>query len=115
MSLNDHVRAGDAAASSKQWSAAAAAYQNALQMQPASGRIRARYGNALFKQGDMDGAEVELRQALSQGAAVAHKYLGHMARERGDISGANTHYQDYLRSNPPDARAIKLLIESMTP
>ena len=115
MSLNDHVRAGDQAASAKQWASAVSAYQQALAMQPASGSIRARYGNALFKQGNMDGAEVELRQALSQGAAIAHKYLGHMARERGDISGANSHYQDYLRSNPPDARAIKILIESMTP
>ena len=115
MSLNDHVRAGDSAASAKQWSSAASAYQKALAMQPASGQIRARYGNALFKQGDMDGAEVELRQALSQGAAVAHKYLGHMAREQGDISGANSHYQDYLRSNPPDARAIRMVVESMTP
>ena len=52
------------------------AYEQALQMQPNSGKIRARYGNALFKQGNMDGAEVELRQALSRGAAVAHKYLG---------------------------------------
>ena len=115
MSLNDHVRAGDAAASAKQWASAASAYQQALAMQPASGNIRARYGNALFKQGDMDGAEVELRQALSQGVAVAHKYLGHMAREQGDISGANSHYQDYLRSNPPDARAVRLLVESMMP
>ena len=115
MSLNDHVRAGDSAASAKQWSSAASAYHQALAMQPASGQLRARYGNALFKQGNMDGAEVELRQALSQGAAFAHKYLGHMAREQGDISGANSHYQDYLRSNPPDARAIRMLVESMTP
>jgi Tfp pilus assembly protein PilF len=115
MSLTDHVSAGDAAARSKQWELASSAYEKALEMQPQNGRIRARYGNALFKRGDMGGAEVELRQALSLGAAVAHKYLGHMAREQGDISGANTHYQAYLGSSPPDARAIKLLIETMTP
>jgi len=115
MSLADHVSAGDAAARSKQWDVASSAFEQALAMQPQNGRIRARYGNALFKRGDMNGAEVELRQALTQGAAVAHKYLGHMAREQGDISGANTHYQAYLGSSPPDARAIKLVIETMTP
>ena len=115
MSLSDHVSAGDTAARSKQWPAAVAAYEQALQMQPQNGRIRARYGNALFKTGDTDRAEIELRSALSTGAAVAHKYLGHMAREQGDISGANSHYQAYLGSSPPDARAIKLLIETMTP
>jgi hypothetical protein len=115
MSLTDYVSAGDASARSKQWASASSSYAKALEMQPQNGRIRARYGNALFKSGDMGGAEVELRQALSQGASVAHKFLGHMAREQGDISGANTHYQAYLGSSPPDARAIKLLIETMTP
>jgi tetratricopeptide (TPR) repeat protein len=114
-SPEDHVGMGDAASRSGQYEDAAISYKKALETQPTNARLRARLGHALFKSGNSDAAEVELRMALSAGAVSAHKYLGHMAKEQGDISGANSHYQSYLRSAPPDAKAIEIMIKQMTP
>ena len=58
-------------------------------------------------------AEAQLRQAKSAGAVSASKYLGHLARDQGDISGASNHYQDYLRSGPADAKAIEIIMKQM--
>jgi hypothetical protein len=115
MSAADHIGMGDMAARSARYDEAAAAYRSALEMNPTNMAVRAKLGHALYKSGNVDSAEVELRAALSGGAVAAHKYLGHMAREQGDISGANSHYQSYLRSGPPDARAIEIMIQQMTP
>jgi tetratricopeptide (TPR) repeat protein len=106
---------GDQAKRSGRYDEAATAYKAALAMNPTNAGLRAKLGHALFKDGKMDSAEVELRAALAAGAVAAHKYLGHMAREQGDISGANSHYQSYLRSGPADARAIEIMIQQMTP
>ena len=111
----DHISMGDAASRSGRYTDAAASYKIALEAQPTNAVLRARLGHALFKGGNIDAAEVELRTALSAGAVSAHKYLGHMAKEQGDISGANSHYQSYLRSAPPDAKAIEIMIKQMTP
>ena len=115
MSAADHIGMGDMASRSAKYDEAASSYKSALQLNPANMSVRAKLGHALFKGGNVDAAEVELRAALSGGAVAAHKYLGHMAREQGDISGANSHYQSYLRSGPPDARAIEIMIQQMTP
>ena len=115
MSAADHMSMGDQAKRSGRYDEAATAYKAALAMNPTNAGLRAKLGHALFKDGKMDSAEVELRAALSAGAVAAHKYLGHMAREQGDISGANSHYQSYLRSGPADARAIEIMIQQMTP
>jgi len=115
MSAADHMSMGDHAKRSGRYDEAATAYKAALAMNPTNAGLRAKLGHALFKSGNMDAAEVELRAALSAGAVAAHKYLGHMAREQGDISGANSHYQSYLRSGPADARAIEIMIQQMTP
>ena len=115
MSIADHISSGDAASRSGRYDDAASSYKAALEAQPTNARLRARLGHVLFKGGNIDAAEVELRTALSAGAVTAHKYLGHMAKEQGDISGANSHYQSYLRSAPPDARAIEIMIKQMTP
>ena len=114
-SLADHISIGDAASRSGRYGDAATAYKMALELQPTNAGLRARLGHALFRGGNIDAAEVELRTALSAGAITAHKYLGHMAREQGDISGANSHYQSYLRSAPADAKAIEIMIKQMTP
>ena len=115
MSIADHISNGDSASRSGRYDDAASSYKAALEAQPTNARLRARLGHVLFKGGNIDAAEVELRTALSAGAVTAHKYLGHMAKEQGDISGANSHYQSYLRSAPPDARAIEIMIKQMTP
>ena len=62
----------------------------------------------------MDKAEGELRQAAGSGSMLAHKVLGHMAAEQGDISGAVDHYQTYLQSGPRDKAAIEKIIKKLT-
>ena len=115
LSAADHIGQGDMASRSGKYDEAVGAYRSALELNPTNMTVRAKLGHALFKGGNIDAAEVELRSALAGGAVAAHKYLGHMAREQGDISGANSHYQSYLRSGPPDARAIEIMIQQMTP
>ena len=111
----DHVAAGDMSARAGQFDQAVASFEKAISMQPGNPNIRARYGRVLYQQGNLGEAEAQLRQALSEGSVPAHKYLGHMAKEQGDISGANSHYQAYLRSNPADAKAIQALVNQMSP
>jgi predicted Zn finger-like uncharacterized protein len=111
----DHVAAGDMSARAGQWDQSVGSFEKAIAMQPGNANIRARYGRVLYQQGNQGEAEAQLRQALSQGSNPAHKYLGHMAKEQGDISGANSHYQAYLRSNPADEKAIQALVNQMNP
>jgi predicted Zn finger-like uncharacterized protein len=115
LSAQDHFAMGQAAARTQRWVVASGAFKSALELEPSNAGFRARLGFSLYKQGDFDGAEAELRRAASAGAVSAGKYLGHMAREQGDIAGANSHYQTYLRSNPADAKAIEIMIQQMTP
>ena len=114
MSPADHAAMGESAIRSKNWASAVKAFKAAVDGQAENGRYRARYGYALYKSGDLGEGEAQLRQAVSMGAVSAHKYLGHMAREQGDVSGANNHYQAYLRSGPADAKAIEIMMSQMT-
>ena len=113
MSAADHFEMGRGAARSKNWSDAVRAFKAATEMEPANAAYRAQYGFALFKSGDLGEAEGQLRQAKSGGAVAASKYLGHLARDQGDISGASNHYQEYLRSDPADAKAIEIIMKQM--
>jgi predicted Zn finger-like uncharacterized protein len=113
-SANDLVALGNTAARNGRWGDAADAYRRALQMDPSSADTRARHGRALYKQGDVAGAQGELRQAAGAGSSLAHKILGHLAREHGDDSGAIAHYQTYLRSGPSDSASIQALIQQIT-
>jgi cytochrome c-type biogenesis protein CcmH/NrfG len=105
---------GKAAAAQGRWSQAAMAYDKALKTDPSNARIRAQRGQALFRSGNADGAEGELRQAAAGGAVMAHKVLGHIAAQRGDASGAVAHYQTYLRTGPRDKAEIKKRIAKLT-
>jgi predicted Zn finger-like uncharacterized protein len=115
LSAQDHFAMGQAAVRAQRWVEASGAFKSALELAPSNAAFRARLGFSLYKQGDLEGAETELRKAASAGAVSAGKYLGHMAREQGDIAGANSHYQAYLRSDPADAKAIEIMIQQMTP
>ena len=113
MSAADHFEMGRGAVRSKNWSDAVRAFKAATELEPGNAGYRAQYGFALFKSGDLGEAEAQLRQAKSGGAVAASKYLGHLARDQGDISGASNHYQDYLRSGPADAKAIEIIMKQM--
>jgi cytochrome c-type biogenesis protein CcmH/NrfG len=105
---------GKAAAAQGQWHQAAMAYGKALQMDPGNARLRAQRGQALYRAGRKDDAQVELRQAAASGAVSAYKLLGRLAEDQGDTSGAVAHYQAYLRSGPRDRADIEKRIQKLT-
>ncbi len=113
LSAKDHFDMGRGAIRSQQWSDAVKAFKSALDLEPSNASYRAQYGFALYKSGDLGEAEAQLRQAQSAGAVAARKYLGHLARDQGDISGASNHYQAYLRSGPADAKAIEIILKQL--
>lgn len=110
----DHEAVGDDAASGKDWSTAIAAYQKAAALDPKSARLQEKLGKAQYAAGDAGGAQTTLQNAASLGAREAAKYLGHIAREQGDIPGANTWYQKYLEGNPGDAADVRAIVDQMT-
>ena len=59
-------------------------------------------GAALMDAGDLDGAEVHLRRALTLAPddAIAHFDLGNLLRGRGDLEGAAAAYARALAANP---------------
>jgi tetratricopeptide (TPR) repeat protein len=113
-SPRDLIALGSAAARGGRWSDAASAFRQAANIEPNNADAHARLGQALYKLGDQGGAESELRRAASGGSTMAHKVLGHMAREQGDDSGAIAHYQTYLNSGPSDRASIEALIRRIT-
>ena len=113
LSAEDHFAMGQAAIRTQRWTEATGAFRSALAVQPNNANFRSWLGFVLFKSGDLNAAEAELRGAAAAGAVSAEKYLGHMARAQGDIAGANRHYQVYLRSGPADSRAIEIMIQQM--
>lgn len=110
----DHEAVGDDAANGKDWGMAVAAYQKAVQLDSRSARLQEKLGEAQYAGGDAGGAQATLQKASSLGSKEAAKYLGHIAREQGDIPGANSWYQKYLAGNPKDAGDIRAIIDKMT-
>lgn len=110
----DHAEVGDSAARSGDWSGAAMAYQKAASMNASSADLQKKLGIAQYNSGNLSGAEAALKKASSMGArGDVYKYLGHIARKNGDTSGANYQYQQYLKTNPPDASEIDQILKQM--
>ncbi len=110
----DHASAADSLAVAGDWAGAAEAWARAVSMEPGNARYRGRHGEALYRAGRPDEARVALEAASSAGFAAAHKYLGHIARDQGDAAGAVSHYQQYLKSNPPDRPAIEQEVRELS-
>jgi predicted Zn finger-like uncharacterized protein len=87
------------------WDAAAAAWRSAL-MSGNAPVHREQLGVALYKGGQQVAAALELNRAAGSGVVSAHRWLGHLARDQGDVAGAMSHYNTYLRTNPPDRDRI---------
>jgi y4mF family transcriptional regulator len=84
------------------------AYKKATAMDSRSAKLQLKLGEALLKSGDSNGAMGPLGQAGAGGQARAWKLLGDASRQQGDAAGANSYYQKYLATNPPDAAAVRV-------
>jgi predicted Zn finger-like uncharacterized protein len=105
-SAADHEQAGDAEAAAGKWSTAASAYRKAVSLDTKSANLQFKLGNALYRAKD-DSASGALETAARLGRADAYRLLGDIAAEQGDVSGAMSRYQQYLKTKPKDAAEIE--------
>jgi len=74
-----------------------------LRLYPAEPSILVNTGAILDHQGNHEAAEQYFIRALTSGSEVppqAHKNLGDQAFRRGDLQGAQTHYEQAVKLNP---------------
>jgi len=105
---------GESAFQRRDYRTAASAFGRAVDRDPRNARYNGRFGAALARAGDADGAMAPLTTAANGGYSPALVYLGDLAQRRGDTAGAVGYYQSYLITDPPDARAIQVKIEQLT-
>ena len=76
------AREGDAARDRQDWTRAATAYRNAMQLIPERTDLWLQYGHALKETGNLIDAELAYRRALSAEPfnAGAHLHLGHVLK-----------------------------------
>jgi predicted Zn finger-like uncharacterized protein len=111
---SSHAAEGDAAAQSASWSAAAAAYQKAVELEPRNVRYLEKLCEYRYRSGNVSSARSTCSQARQAGSSAASKWLGHISYDQGDMSGAVGHYQSYLSSNPADRNEIQRRIDSIS-
>lgn len=110
----DHEAIGDAAARSGDWAGAVRAYENAVALEPTSGRLLKRLGEAQYRSGNVDAAQATLQQAQRRGQKDALKLLAQIARDQGDTSQATYLYQQYLAGDPKDAAEIERILAELS-
>lgn len=110
----DHADAGDDAWRRGAWSEAVAAYREAVRLDGSSATLQMKLGRSLYKNGDTTGANTHLTTAQRGAVPEASKWLGHIARDQGDVAGAIGHYNIYLKGSPSDAAEIQREIDALT-
>lgn len=101
---------GDAAMKSGDYGTAVIAYQKAVESGKASAKVK--LGEAQFQSGDDAGGTATLT-AAAKSSPKAYKVLGQLKEGAGDAAGAKLAYNEYLKSNPKDAAAIKAKLASL--
>jgi cytochrome c-type biogenesis protein CcmH/NrfG len=109
-----HSSEGDTQARGANWSAAAAAYQKAVELEPRNMRYIERLCEYRYRSGNVTSARNSCSQSKNAGSREASKWLGHIAYDQGDTAGAVGHYQTYISSNPPDRSEIQGRIDSIS-
>ncbi len=102
----NHALEGQQALTAKQWAKAIESFNSAYQSDPKPEYITSK-GYAQFKSGQLSEAKKTLVNAVNKGSVLAHKWLGYVMKEEGDIPGSNSHFHKYLKSNPSDAQMIQ--------
>ena len=97
---------GQQALTAQQWSKAIESFNSAYKTDPNPEYITS-VGYAQFKSGQLSAAKKTLMNAVNKGSVLAHKWLGYVMKEEGDIPGSNSHFHKYLKSNPSDAQLIQ--------
>ncbi len=97
-----HAELGNLALARRDWTAAAAEYAEAVELAPADGWIRSRYGAVLANIGRPAEAVTELRRAIELEPDYADSYLslGNALEATGDRSGAIGAFQAFLSRAP---------------
>ena len=95
---------------SGQWGQAKMACSMALGQSPGNPAVMVNYGIALYENGELNASNNQLSGAGQNGSTDPRikKYMGHIARERGDVMGASGYYQDYLAANPNASDKAKI-------
>jgi predicted Zn finger-like uncharacterized protein len=107
----DHAAAGRTAAQRGDWSTAAIAYGQAVQMAPSNNGYRMDLGTSQYNAGQLEKAQSTFQAALSRGDKRAHKYLGLIADQFGDAGGAVDHLRQFDASFPGDPQVQRRLQE----
>jgi Flp pilus assembly protein TadD len=86
--------------------AAVAGFRRAVAAAPGNALYRNQLGWALFQNGDMAGAERELRETvrLDPKRAIAYANLGEVHRVRGETAAAVANYRRFLELNTDERR-----------
>ena len=113
-SASDHYQMGTVAAASNDWRRAAQSFQKAVELAPSNSSYLERLGEAQYQLGEAEKARSTLNKANNRGSTLSLKYLGHIAYDQGDESGAMTFYRRYLSSNPPDRQDIERRIATLS-
>ena len=90
------------------WRSSEALWTQALQHnRPDVSELHNNLGNALAREGDLDRAEAELREALTldPANAEAHNNLGAVLVQRGDYRRAENEFRDAVRITPQHSEA----------
>lgn len=84
------------------WQQPAKIYENTLEHNPGSFRAATNLGVEYFRRGDLGGAEMQYRRALSikPDYAVAHNNLGALFEAQGSLGGAVDEYEQAVRADP---------------
>ena len=100
-----------------EWGQAKLACTLALADSPGNPAVMVNYGVSLYEMNELNPASNQLGGAANAGSndPRIEKYLGHIAREQGDVLGASAHYQNYLAANPnaPDKAKIEALLSQL--
>ena len=112
-SASSDLADGEAAFQRRDYRAAAAAFQRAVDKDPKNATYNGRLGAALARAGDSDSAMAPLLTAADGGYTPALVYLGDLAQLTNDTAGAVGYYQSYLATDPPDARAIQVKLDRL--
>ena len=107
---------GQVLAAKGDFAGAAAAYREAVRLDPEDARVQIDLGRLLGWKGDRDGMLAAYREAirLDPKNARAQMYLGLALAMRGDRDGALTAYREAIRLDPKNAEALLYLGQGLT-
>lgn len=111
-----HAGAGLAYGDLRQLNAAAAHYERSLDLEPKNAKVECNYAGVLVAMGDKAEARrrYEHSLALDPTLFLAHKELGDLLFEGGEVDAAIAHYSEAVRLNADFAEAKRQLARAQS-